>query len=84
LETWSAKDPIARYRTWLQGQGGLDDASVVRITEEAEDSARTMRARLLSIAPAPPGEAIFGRVYAHPPDSFLEEREEFEASLEGN
>src|SRR5438045_4254486 len=27
LQTWSAKDPIARSRSWLQGQGHLADAA---------------------------------------------------------
>jgi hypothetical protein len=31
---------------------------------------------------SPAGEVIFGRVYERPPDSFVEERNEFEASLE--
>jgi 2-oxoisovalerate dehydrogenase E1 component alpha subunit len=83
LQAWSAKDPIARYRTWLKGQGILDDAAASAIESEAESSARSIRSRLLSIAPSPPGDAIFGRVYAEPPDSFVEERQEFESSLEG-
>jgi 2-oxoisovalerate dehydrogenase E1 component subunit alpha len=83
LEEWSKKDPIARYRTWLQGQGILGDADSTAIDDEAESMAKAMRTRLLAISPAPPGEAIFGRVYANPPDSLLEQREEFEASLEG-
>src|SRR3989475_6897585 len=31
LQAWSAKDPIARYRSWLKGQGLLDDAAVATI-----------------------------------------------------
>ena len=83
LQAWSSKDPVARYRTWLKGQGILDDAAVSTIDGEAEEAARAMRTKVLSIKPAPAGDVIFGRVYAEPPDSFLEEREEFEASLEG-
>jgi 2-oxoisovalerate dehydrogenase E1 component alpha subunit len=83
LQAWSAKDPIARYRSWLNGQGILDDPAASAIESEAESSARSIRSRLLSIAPSPPGDAIFGRVYAEPPDSFVEERQEFESSLEG-
>jgi hypothetical protein len=43
-----------------------------------------MRARLLALPTPPPGEAIFGRVYSNPPETFLLEREEFESSLEGS
>src|SRR5947207_10623704 len=35
LQTWSAKDPIARYRSWLQGQGHLDDAAAAAIERAA-------------------------------------------------
>ena len=84
LQTWSSKDPIARYRAWLQGQQVLDDASVKSIDQEAEVAAERMRTRLRSISAPAAGEAIFGRVYGRPPDSFREEREEFEASLEGS
>jgi len=83
LQTWSAKDPIARYRAWLKEQGMLDDAAAATINKEVEASVRTIRDRLGSMAPPAAGEAIFGRVYGQPPDSFREEREEFEASLEG-
>ena len=52
------------------------------IADAAETAAQTMRSRLTSMAVPPPGEAIFGRVYSNPPESFLREREEFESSLE--
>ncbi|HEX3629386.1 MAG TPA: pyruvate dehydrogenase (acetyl-transferring) E1 component subunit alpha [Candidatus Dormibacteraeota bacterium] len=84
LESWSAKDPIGRYREWLQGRGILDEATRAAVEREAESTAEGMRTRLRSITPGPAGEAIFGRVYGNPPDSFVEEREEFESSLEGS
>ena len=61
----------------------LDDAAAATINKEVEASVRTIRDRLASMAPPAAGEAIFSRVYGRPPDSFREEREEFEASLEG-
>jgi pyruvate dehydrogenase E1 component alpha subunit len=84
LQAWSAKDPIARYRSWLQSQRLLDDAAAAAIDRDAEKMAEEMRTRLRAAAPSPAGDAIFGRVYEKPPDPFLEEREEFEASLEGS
>jgi len=84
LERWNVKDPIPRYREWLQGQGLIDEASLAAINREVETAVEATRNRLKS-APVPAaGEAIFGRVYQHPPDSFLEERQEFESSLESN
>jgi pyruvate dehydrogenase E1 component alpha subunit len=83
LQAWSAKDPIARYRTWLRSQDQLDDATVGAVDREAEAMAEKMRNRLRASVPPPAGEAIFGRVYEQPPAPFLEERQEFEASLEG-
>jgi pyruvate dehydrogenase E1 component alpha subunit len=84
LETWQAKDPIARYQAWLLDQGVIDQGLIGAIAAEAESAAQAMRARLLSLPPPPPGEAIFGKVYSNPPASFLQQREEFEASLESD
>ena len=84
LEAWNAKDPIARYRAWLEQQGIIDEGTVAAIADAAESAAQAMRARLTAMPTPPPGEAIFGRVYSNPPESFLREREEFESSLEGS
>jgi pyruvate dehydrogenase E1 component alpha subunit len=82
LQTWNAKDPITRYRAWLEQQGIIDDGVVAAVADAAESAAQAMRARLIALPPPPPGEAIFGRVYSKPPESFLQERADFEASLE--
>ena len=82
LEGWSAKDPVTRYRTWLQRQELLDGATEAALDREADALAEAMRSKIRSVKPGPAGEAIFGRVYGNPPDSFVEEREEFESSLE--
>jgi pyruvate dehydrogenase E1 component alpha subunit len=82
LERWSVKDPIPRYRQWLQGQGLVDEASLAAINREVETAVEATRNRLKSMEGQPAGEVIFGRVYQRPPDSFVEERNEFEASLE--
>jgi pyruvate dehydrogenase E1 component alpha subunit len=82
LERWSLKDPIPRYRQWLQGQGLLDEAALAAINRDVETAVEAMRNRLRSMPVPPAGEVIFGRVYERPPDSFVEERNEFEGSLE--
>jgi pyruvate dehydrogenase E1 component alpha subunit len=82
LERWRGKDPIPRYRQWLQGQGLLDEAALAAINRDVETTVEATRNRLRSMQGSPAGEVIFGRVYERPPDSFVEERNEFEASLE--
>jgi len=84
LQTWNAKDPIERYRAWLEQQGIIDAGVVTAIADAADSAAQAMRVRLTAVPAPPPGEAIFGHVYSNPPESFLQEREEFEASLEGS
>jgi pyruvate dehydrogenase E1 component alpha subunit len=84
LEKWSSKDPISRYRTWLEQQGLLEEATRIAFDREAESVAEGMRTRLRALTPAPAGEAVFGRVYGNPPESFIEQRDEFESSLESS
>jgi 2-oxoisovalerate dehydrogenase E1 component alpha subunit len=84
LERWSAKDPIPRHRQWLEVEGLLDEGALAKINREVETAVEATRNRLRSITPPPAGEVIFGRVYQQPPDSFQEERAEFEGSLESN
>src|SRR5216683_3270708 len=82
VEAWGARDPIVRYQAWLKDQGVIDDGLIAATAAEAESAAQAMRTRLTSLPVPPPGEAIFGRVYSNPPASFVQEREQFEASLE--
>ncbi|HXM76447.1 MAG TPA: thiamine pyrophosphate-dependent enzyme, partial [Thermoanaerobaculia bacterium] len=84
LQAWNAKDPIARYQAWLEQQGIIDEGTVAAIADAADSAAQAMRTRLTAMPVPPPGEAMFGRVYSNPPESFLQEREEFESSLEGS
>jgi 2-oxoisovalerate dehydrogenase E1 component subunit alpha len=84
LQEWSTKDPLSRYRTRLQREGLLDAGGVSSIEKDADTAAQEMRERLLAKPPAPAADVLFDRVYAQPPDTLLEEREEFEASLEGS
>ncbi|MDQ6882895.1 MAG: pyruvate dehydrogenase (acetyl-transferring) E1 component subunit alpha [Candidatus Dormibacteraeota bacterium] len=82
VEAWSAKDPIARYKSWLMSKGILDEAADSVVTEEAERVAMEMREKL-SRAPMPPAaKVIYEGVYQSPSEPFLKERDEFEASLE--
>jgi len=64
VEYWRQRDPITRYRAWLESRGAsaafFDEAE-----SEAADVAADVRARLLD-ATAPPRSAIFEHVYSEP------------------
>lgn len=64
LEDWSARDPIARFATWLRGRGE-SDAFFSAVAAEAEDFAADVRRRTLELAP-PPASSMFEHVYSEP------------------
>ncbi|TAM70792.1 MAG: thiamine pyrophosphate-dependent dehydrogenase E1 component subunit alpha [Microbacteriaceae bacterium] len=61
---WSARDPIARYRTYLAGRGA-DEAYFAQVDEEADDLAADIRSRTLGLGPAS-RSLIFDNVYSEP------------------
>ncbi|MDQ1608107.1 MAG: 2-oxoisovalerate dehydrogenase component alpha subunit [Microbacteriaceae bacterium] len=80
--SWIARDPIARYRTYLEGRG-VDQAFFAGVDEEASDYAEDSRKRALEIV-APTMEAIFDNVYAEPHVLIAEQKawaERYEASF---
>ncbi|MGR0218793.1 thiamine pyrophosphate-dependent dehydrogenase E1 component subunit alpha [Agromyces sp. ZXT2-6] len=64
VEYWEARDPIPRYRTWLEARGAAS-AFFDEVDEEAADVAADLRRRALDAA-APPRSAIFEHVYSEP------------------
>jgi pyruvate dehydrogenase E1 component alpha subunit len=82
LAGWASKDPIDSYAGWLRSRGLLDEEKAGSIKAEAEGVAQGMRSKLARMAQPAPGASLFERVYRDPPQSFLSEREEFEATLE--
>lgn len=64
VEYWEARDPITRYRTWLEARGA-SSAFFDEVDEEAADVAGDLRRRALD-ATAPPRSAIFEHVYSEP------------------
>lgn len=64
VEYWTARDPITRYRTWLERRGAAS-AFFDEVDEEAGDVAADLRRRALDAA-APPRSAIFEHVYSEP------------------
>jgi 2-oxoisovalerate dehydrogenase E1 component alpha subunit len=61
---WTARDPITRYRTWLEARGAAS-AFFDEVDSEAADVAADLRRRALD-ATAPPRSAIFEHVYSEP------------------
>ena len=84
LDYWRARDPIARYRTWLTESGLGDEEFFDSVDAEAERQVLELRERVMSM-PEPDVAEMFDSVYADPPADFLAERAEavaFKASLD--
>ncbi|WP_430646781.1 thiamine pyrophosphate-dependent dehydrogenase E1 component subunit alpha [Agromyces sp. GXS1127] len=81
---WTARDPITRFRTWLEGRGASAEF-FARVDEEAAEVAAGVRARALELT-APPRSDIFAHVYSEP-HPLMEAQsawlEEYENSFEG-
>ena len=83
LQSWIARDPIARYRTYLSDLG-VGDAFFASVDEEAADIAADARRRLLEVTP-PPMDVIFDHVYSEPHPLVAEQKEwaqRYEASFD--
>ena len=81
---WAERDPIARYRAWLEGRGA-SAAFFDEVDGEAADVAADVRRRALDL-PAPTREKIFAHVYSEPHPLMAEESawlEAFESGFEG-
>ena len=74
---WRERDPIERYRRFLEARGLIDETFVKTCDEEAEAWVAEIRAALTSLA-APPGSELFDHVFANPTPAFERERRAFE------
>ncbi len=85
VELWRTRDPIIRYRTWLEAKGA-SAAFFDEVDEHAQDVASDLRRRALEV-PAPTREVIFEHVY-HEPHPLMAEQyawlDQFERSLDGD
>ncbi|MEX2421721.1 MAG: thiamine pyrophosphate-dependent dehydrogenase E1 component subunit alpha [Actinomycetota bacterium] len=75
VDAWRARDPIARYRTFLLGVGAIDEAFVSACEEEAETWVAEIRAGITALG-TPPAAEIFDFAFADPPESVLQQRRE--------
>lgn len=84
LASWVARDPIVRFRTFLEGQGA-PQSFFDEVDAEAADFAADARRRALQIE-APDRDVIFDHVYAEPHPGIEEQKawlDRYEASFEG-
>jgi 2-oxoisovalerate dehydrogenase E1 component alpha subunit len=70
-----AFDPIVRFRSWLEGQGHVDDGLLSDWEAEIESEVLAIREGVIS-QPAPPVEWMFDWTYADPPPTIEEQRRE--------
>jgi 2-oxoisovalerate dehydrogenase E1 component alpha subunit len=80
---WAERDPITRYRTWLESRGA-SDAFFADVDTEAADVAADLRKRALELT-APTREKIFAHVYSEPHPLMQEEAawlHEYESGFE--
>jgi 2-oxoisovalerate dehydrogenase E1 component alpha subunit len=71
---WKARDPIARFETFLAREGLLDDDLREEIDEEARACAARIRAELYDAPHGDPLE-LFEHVYVVQPEHFAEQRD---------
>ena len=82
---WAERDPILRFRVFLEQQG-VGQAFFDSAQEEAADLAADVRRRTLEL-PAPPAASMFEHVYSEPHPVMDEQRrwlDEYEASFGGD
>jgi 2-oxoisovalerate dehydrogenase E1 component alpha subunit len=86
VESWKAKDPIARLRTFLVKQQLADDTFFGEVDDSARDLALNLRERVLAM-PDPQPVTMFENVYPNGSPEVDAEREQFEryqATFEGS
>jgi 2-oxoisovalerate dehydrogenase E1 component alpha subunit len=84
LASWVARDPIARFQTYLRSRGA-DDAFFADVAAEAKDFAADTRRRTLALE-SPPTDLMFENVYTDEHPLTAEQfdwLERYEESLEG-
>ncbi|MCU1446035.1 MAG: Pyruvate dehydrogenase [Cryobacterium sp.] len=85
LAYWVARDPIVRFRSYLEGLG-IEREFLDSVDEEAADHAADVRRRALEIT-APDRSVIFDNVYAEPHPLVVEQKawlDAYETSFDGS
>ena len=76
VEEWKRKDPIPRFRAYLEKKGLWDEIDDQTLTKELDDEISDA-IRLAEKVPPPPLESVFTDVYAEMPPHLKEQMEEF-------
>ncbi|WP_239003892.1 pyruvate dehydrogenase (acetyl-transferring) E1 component subunit alpha [Nocardia panacis] len=80
VQTWLARDPLARLETYLRAADLLDDSAVERIRAESETAAATLRERMNADRPTDPDD-LFRHVYATATPQLREQAAQVAAEL---
>ncbi|BBX30275.1 pyruvate dehydrogenase (acetyl-transferring) E1 component subunit alpha [Mycolicibacterium alvei] len=80
LDDWLARDPIARYRTYLQTIGVLDDRLDQRVGARSHRLRTELRDAIVGAADADPAE-LFDTVYAEITPDLARQRDQLLAEL---
>jgi pyruvate dehydrogenase E1 component alpha subunit len=80
---WSSRDPIARFETWLHGEGLIDDAYKAAQRASIEAKHRAAMERALSIPKTPAATMFLNHLNDDPGWSFRHQQGELRAELEG-
>ncbi|CRZ13384.1 pyruvate dehydrogenase (acetyl-transferring) E1 component subunit alpha [Mycolicibacterium neworleansense] len=80
VDEWLARDPIARYRTYLQNAGLLDDRLEQRVGARSRRLCAEVREALVGAADVDPTE-LFDSVYAEITPDLAHQRDQLSAEL---
>ncbi len=83
VRAWEAKEPLLRFRRYLEGKGLLDAAARAALEAEVEAEIRQAVERAEARMDGDP-LAIFEHVYAELPEELQEQREELRRHLAGS
>jgi 2-oxoisovalerate dehydrogenase E1 component alpha subunit len=75
IEAWKARDPLVRYRRWLEADGRADVEFFDAVEAEAKEFAARMRSGVIGSAPRPV-EEMFRWVFAELPPHLARQRDE--------
>jgi 2-oxoisovalerate dehydrogenase E1 component len=76
VDSWRRRDPIERFRRFLEDRGLIDDTFVKQAEEDAEAWVGEVRAELTALG-SPDDPEVFEHVFSRPSGTFLRERAEF-------
>ncbi|RZQ65842.1 pyruvate dehydrogenase (acetyl-transferring) E1 component subunit alpha [Amycolatopsis suaedae] len=80
VQTWLARDPIARLRTHLTARGLLTDELAAQVDAQAEADAASLRERMNTDTELDPRD-LFRNVYAEQPPALRDQEEQLLAEL---